>query len=264
MRFTHLLLIPILLGACRPQEGLTREEARQALEEIQIASTSQSLTASTVEIATDFTIGQAVEQAAERIRATVASQLPCADIELTGNTLTVEYGALGPCPPYRGQVLTGTHAITVTANDEQQVLVEHRFIELANGVVSVTGEASATWDLAKPSRHVVHDLLWTRLRDGKTGEASGDRTQRPLAGGLAEGFRVEGSHVWQAASGRWDLDIDQVEMRWVDPVPQAGTYTLDTPFDKTVSATFERKNEDTITVTLSGRRGDLSFDVTRR
>ena len=31
-----------------------------------------------------------------------------------------------------------------------------------------------------------------------------------------------------------------VEMRWVDPVPESGTYTLDTPSDKRITLDFER------------------------
>jgi hypothetical protein len=232
------------------------------MEEMKLESSSQALTGNTIEIATNFTIGAAVEQAADEIRATVESQLPCAKVTLVGNTLTIEYGALGTCPPYHGQVLTGTHSITVTANDQAAVRVDHDFMALSNGIVSVTGEAHVTWNLADPSRHVIHDLVWTRLSDRRKGEGSGDRIQRPLAGGLTEGFSVDGSQTWQGKSGQWDLDIDRVQMRWIDPVPQAGIYTLETPFDKTVSATFERKDADTIHVTISGSRGDYGFDVT--
>ena len=51
-----------------------------------------------------------------------ASQLPCAEVTITGATLTVEYGANGVCT-HRGQRYTGTHTVTVSRNDESDVVV---------------------------------------------------------------------------------------------------------------------------------------------
>ncbi len=52
----------------------------------------------------------------------------------------------------------------------------------------------------------------------------------------------------------WELDIQYSEMCWIDPVPQSGSYILDTPFDKTAEMVFERADEDTILVTVSSGR----------
>ena len=49
-------------------------------------------------------------------------------------------------------------------------------------------------------------------------------------------------------------------MRWIDPCPQSGTYTLGTPWEnKELSLSFERKNDHTITVTIES--GGKSFDL---
>jgi hypothetical protein len=50
-------------------------------------------------------------------------------------------------------------------------------------------------------------------------------------------------------------------MRWVDAVPQAGRYQLDTPFDKRVTLSFERAGATTINVTVAGPRKSFDFDV---
>jgi hypothetical protein len=84
-----------------------------------------------------------------------------------------------------------------------------------------------------------------------------------LEGGLAEGIVVDGSRSWSGERGTWDLAIDGVEMRWVDPVPQAGTYTLSTPFDKVVQISFDRADEDTIRVTVASGKRDFAFTVSR-
>ena len=63
------------------------------------------------------------------------------EIVLEDNTLTVEYGARPGNCVYRGHEYSGTHSITVARNDEGDVEVEHEWVELSNGVVSVSGNA---------------------------------------------------------------------------------------------------------------------------
>jgi hypothetical protein len=242
--------------------NLTREEAAQALDEAQMSSQAAALTSTSVEITTDFTIGMAVESAAAEIRTFVESQLPCAEVTLAGATLTIEYGARPGACTYRGHTFSGSHAVTVMRNDMSDVVVHHVWDELSNGLVTATGDATVTWSFANPSRRVVHEITWTRLSDGRTGTGSGDRLQQPLPEGLAVGFQEAGDREWRGERGTWHLDIDDVEMRWVDPVPQSGSYVLDTPFDKEVSMTFERESDRVIKVTIAGGNREFEFRVT--
>jgi hypothetical protein len=259
--------IPLLLSSlagCQPQDGLTADEAAQAKDEMQIGTASQALTSKSVEITTHFTIGGAVEQAADELRQFYQSQWACADVQLSGHTLTVEYGAHGVCPFNSYQQITGTHTVTITKNDASEVIVDHQWTNLSNGVVEVSGTAHVTWNKTDPSRRVQHDLTWTRIADGRTGEGTGDIVQKPLAnGGIAEGFTEDGSRSWTGRRGHWDLAIDQLELHWEDPLPRAGSLTLETPFDKTVSMSFALVRTGTIRVTLVGPRGGtFSFNVT--
>ena len=244
------------------QAGFTAREAREAVEESTVSAQASALMASSVEISTDFTIGEAVQNAAMQIRDTVAANLPCAEITLEDAMLTIEYGAYPEenCV-HNGRTLSGTHSIHVAANEELEVLVEHTWDQLENGVVSVSGQADVTWSLEDRTRHVQHELTWTRLRDGRMGVGSGDRLQAALDGKLAEGITVDGERAWEGESGRWSLDIDGIEARWRDPVPQAGSYTLDTPFDKSLTLRFERVDEDSIAVTAEGPRRSFDFTV---
>jgi hypothetical protein len=262
-RSTCLISSLALIGlvACQRQQGLTGAEAAQASEELQIDTQSQALTTNTVELSTNFTIGGAVEKAATELGAFIQSQLACADVSVSGHTLTVQYGVTGTCL-FNGLSFHGTHEITISKNDAADVVVDHVWTDLTNGKVEVSGTAEVTWSLKDTSRHVVHDLKWTRLSDGRTGEGRGDRTQRPLAnGGLKVGFSEDGHRSWDGKLGHWDLAINHLDMRWVDPLPQAGSVTLDTPFDKTVSAVFSRPKPTTIRITLEGPRGSLDVDV---
>lgn len=264
MHQRYWLATIVMLGAalmgCR-EESLTNEEAAEALGEAEVSGQASALTGATVEIATDFTIGEAVENAATHIRSLVESQLPCAEVTLAGATLTVRYGARPGVCVYKGQTLSGTHAITVMRNEMSEVVVRHVWTDLSNGRVEVDGNATVTWSFANPSRNVVHELTFHRISDGRMGTGSGNHTQRPLAGGLQVGFSVEGTHTWEGESGRWTLDTNQVEMRWIDPVPQAGSYVLDTPFDKTLSLSFARQAPTRIRVTIASGPKSFDFDV---
>lgn len=259
-------LLPGLLLAlvgCQRQGPLTSAEAQEALDEMQTDTTAQALTSNTVEITTQFTIGDAVEKAASDLRAFIESQLPCASVTASAHTLTVEYGVNGVCL-FHGQSFSGSHTVSITRNDNDQVIVDHTWKNLSNGKVEVDGTAKVTWDfndLKDLTRHVQHDLKWTRLSDGRTGEGTGDRVQKALGGDITTGFTEDGHRAWDGKRGHWDLDISNIEVRWVDPVPQAGSLTLDTPFDKTIAASFDRVNATTIKVTLQGPNRSFDFNV---
>lgn len=263
---TAVLAVPLLVLTGCPREkgeGLTRGEATQALEQASDAGQAEGLTSASIDIATNFTIGGAVKAGAEELRTFIDTQLPCAEVMLEDATLTVVYGAKPGVCTYRGHEFSGTHVISVERNADAEVAVHHEWIDLSNGVVSLDGSADVTWSAKDKTRRVQHSSQWQHLASGRTGVGSGDRTQSALDAGLSEGIRVDGERNWEGAKGRWNLAIDGVELRWTDPVPQAGSYTLTTPFDKTVSMLFERVDAGTIKVTVAGPRRDFSFNVSK-
>jgi hypothetical protein len=255
-------LVPAALTGC-PAQGMTLEEAGQALDEVGIEAQASALTNGTIEISTNFTIGQAVEAAAQELKTFVETQLPCADITLENSTLTIEYGAKPGNCVYRGQTYSGIHSITVSKNDEGEVIVDHVWDDMKNQTVAVTGTAQVTWSFKDPSRHVVHELEWTRLSDNRKGVGTGDEIQKPLPGGLIEGFSVNGERGWDGQSGSWDLAINNVEVRWQDPIPQAGFYTLTAPSGKTATLTFTRIDEDSIEAKFVTGKNEWVFVVNK-
>ena len=258
-----LLTVPFALSACPKEGALTAAEAQESLQQAAASTQAENLAAVSVDISTNFTIGGALQQAAGELRAFVSSQLPCAEVSLDGATLSVEYGVNPGNCVYRGHTFSGSSTITISKNDEHEVLVDHAWTNLSNGLVELDGTAHVTWNFSDATRHVVHDVTWTHLATGRTGHGTGDRTQSPLAGGISQGIQVDGSRTWSGQRGTWDLAIDGVQMRWSDPVPQAGTYSLHTPYDKTVSMTFARTDEDTIRVTVGGPKREFSFTVSK-
>ena len=270
MRVRTLLigLLPwtLVLAGCpkdEKEDPLTWAQAKEAVEESTLSDQATSLVNGTVEISTNFTIGQAVDAAAAELREFISTQLPCAEITLQNATLAIEYGANPGNCTYNGHTYSGTHSVTVSRNDDGDVEVHHTWDALSNTKISVSGTADVTWSLQDKSRNVVHELTWTRLSDGRQGTGSGNRTQSTLEGGILEGIRVNGSRTWEGKSGRWDTAINNVEMRWVDPVPQTGSYVLSTPFDKSLSMSFERVDEDSIKVTIASGDRSFSFNVNK-
>jgi len=264
MRSFFLLCGVFALNGCllrADSSAITASEASEALDEASVSSQASELTSASIDIATNFTIGEAAAQAAQDLQAFIVSQMPCADVTLSGATLTVVYGAKPGLCVYDGHTFSGTHAITITPTTDG-VEVDHTWTALSDGVVSVSGNAQVTWDAVNPSRHVVHDLSWTRVWDGRTGEGTADLTQTPLTGGVLVGFQESGTRTWDGQSGHWLLDVNDVQVRWADPVPQSGTYTLTTPSQKTATLGFSRVNDSTIQVDLTSGKSDYKFDVT--
>lgn len=263
---TAVLALPVLVLTGCPRDrddALTLGEATAALEQASDAGQAEGLTAASVDVSTSFTIGKAVDQAAVELETFIGAQLPCADVTLEDATLTVVYGAKRGNCSYRGHTFAGTHVIAIERNDATQVDVHHEWIGLSNGVVSLDGTADVTWNLADKTRRVRHTSQWKHSKSGRTGQGSGDRVQSLLPAGLSEGIQVDGERTWEGERGRWELTIDGVQMRWTDPVPQAGSYALTTPFDKSLSMAFHRVDDDTIQVMVSGPRRSFTFDVSK-
>ncbi|MFN7142831.1 MAG: hypothetical protein ACK4YP_03580 [Myxococcota bacterium] len=250
-----MLLFALL--AC--DHTLTNAEAREALEEAVASAKAEAVTGGVVELATGVTLGAAVEDAAEELRAFAASQVPCSTVTRVGATVTIDFGALEDACTWNGHTYAGVATVIVEANTDA-VEVTHLWEGLTNGEVTVDGGATVTWSDA--SRRVVHDVTWT---DGeRTVQAGGDRTQRLLDpdAGIAGGIVVDGERHWVTDGEGWDLAIEGVEMRGQDPVPQAGVYTVTTPAGKRAVLSFARLDDDTIEVTLTGTRRPQTFEVT--
>ncbi|MBK7826045.1 hypothetical protein [Nannocystis sp.] len=242
-------------------DQLSNIEMREALDEVVLEGQGQSVENEIIEITTDFTIGAGVAEAAAALRDAIASQIPCSTITADNDTLTIDFGVLGDECVYNGHTFAGVVTITIAHDPaSKQTTVDHSYQDLTNGVVTLNGSKLVTWTDA--ARHVVSDL--DVERDGKTAHTSSDRTQTLLdpAAGLLGGIEINGERDWDNDKGNWKLAIDGVELRWIDPVPQAGSYTLTTPKGKTAVLGFSRVDDDTIAVTLSGGRTDRVFHVT--
>ncbi len=235
----------------------TGAEVRQAMDEIALTGQAAGLENGIVEITTSFTIGDGVESILEEVRTFAESQVACSTIESPEpGKLVIDFGELGDLCQYRGKTYAGVVTVTWELSDDA-VIVKHDYAGITNGLVTLDGLATVTW--ADASRRVQTDFTFEN--DRTSIDVESDRTQT-LLGGLGDGIKVVGTRDWTSPRGTWSLDIDDVEMRAVDPVPQAGSYTLTTPQEHQLTLSFERLDENTIEVSITGGRDDVVFKVT--
>lgn len=262
MRRASPLALSFLLFACpEPSESVSAGDAQVALEQAALSAQADSLLSDTVELSTHFNIGQSLENAAEQLKDYISSQLPCASITRDRTTLAISYGAQsgGSCS-YHGHSVSGEHTLQVMRNADNEVSVHHQWNELSDGHLSISGDADVTWSRTARSRHVLHELTYRVLdgrEQGRTGTGRGDRTQTSIDGGV----RFEGERSWDGEQGHFALDIDAVEMRFVDPVPQSGTYSLTTPSGATLTLVFSRRDADSIGVEVRSAERSFAFVV---
>lgn len=240
--------------------GASDAELRMAVDESVATGQAEAVQQDIIEISTSFTLGDALASALANIQAFIASQSACAIVTPTGDHgLSIDFGGLEDDCTYKGRTYSGVLTIDVEITDGATI-VTHTATAFSNGKVTLDGTAIVTW--TAESRHVVTDLTFDR--EGRVTDIEGDRTQRLLDpdAGLAGGIIVDGTRDWHNDRGDFALTIEAVEMRPIDPVPQAGTYDLTLPSGNSATLEFTRIDADTIEVRIDGPRRDRVFHVT--
>ncbi len=248
-----LLLTPALLLPGCFDRTLTAAEEWQALTQAVESYQAEALTSDIIEISTDFTLGQAVEDAATELSDWLRSQIDCSTVTVVDATVTIDFGVLDDACEYNGKTYAGVASVELTDASVGSATVVHTWTGLTDGSITLDGGATVTWSGPDRSRRVVHEATWTN-DDGEQLIASGDRTQTLIDDPSGDGWaiQIDGTREWTHDGRRWTLDIEGVEARAQDPVPQAGAYVLTTPSWKTATLAFERVDADTIAVSLSG------------
>lgn len=246
------------LAACELAPA-SRTEMREAVVEVAELGDGLGVQDDIIELTTSFTLGQGVQAAAEEIRDFVRSQVPCSTVTIEPGQVSIDFGELEDACIYRGRTYAGVVTVEVELPGDG-ARVTHTYQGFTGGRVTMDGTAVVDWNDAV--RHVVTDMTFST--DDRTVELQSDRTQSftRCEGVDAVCVAVEGERHWQSPRGEWDMSIEGVEARSIDPVPEAGTYTVVSPEGREIAMSFSRVDEDTIQVDIEGGRRPVTFQVT--
>lgn len=247
------------LTGCVPAD-LSLSEMRAAVEETSLQGQGLAMENEILEITTSFTVGDAVSEIITEVQAFAESQVPCSTVEkVDARTLAFDFGTLDDECTYNGHTYAGRVEVGFDVNSGS-IAIDHTYTGLTNGEITLDGTAEVTW--TAEVRTVVTDLSFEGERG--TVQVRSDRSQSFIdpEAGLAGGIEVEGERHWGGSAGDWLLQIEGVEWRGVDPVPQAGSYLVLNPEGKEIEMSFSRVDDDTIAITLQSLRGDRIFHIT--
>lgn len=253
---SSLVLAPGCFG-----QLLSLEEMRAAIDGVVTMGQARQAVDDVVEISTSFTIGDGVEAIIEEVRAFLESQAPCSTVEIDpGRSLRIDFGELGDACTYRGRTYAGEVLYTFEVSGSD-VLVTHEYTDFRSEQVTINGRSDVVWGGGAREVTTDYEIVGTRA----TLQEHGTRVMRWIdeSQGLGGGVRIDGDSRWDGPLGVWDLNIDGVEARGQDPVPQAGAFELVTPRDILATLSFSRIDEDTIEVRLEGPRQERIYHVTR-
>ncbi len=248
------------LAACDFEKPATQAEMREAVVEVAELGDGVGAQAEIIELTTSFTLGQGVQATMEEIRDFVRSQVPCSTVTLEPGQLAIDFGDLGDACVYRGRTYAGVVTVSYEPH-EGGAQITHTYEDLTGGRVTMDGTAEVTW--TGNERHIVTDLDFVRDDDHHV-HVEADRTQtfRACEDAAAVCVHVEGTRQWTSPRGTWDLLIDDIEARSIDPVPESGRYEVTNPAGRVIEMGFSRLDEDTIAVDITGGRRDVTFEVT--
>lgn len=252
----RLATVPVLVcaAACQPLYA-TNTELRMAINDVVATGEAASLEDGVLEITTDFTLADGLDAIVAEVRAFLESQVPCSTVTaIDEHTLELDFGTIEDACAYRGRTFAGVVTVSYGRLGDT-IIVTHDYDGFTDGRTTIDGSANVAWQVN--ARRIEAEFAITGPRG--TFSVESERLQT----WFGDGIRVDGRREWHGPSGDTVLDILDVEMRAVDPVPQDGAYVLTTPRGREITMTFDRKDEDTITVTVSGGRRDRVFEVSR-
>lgn len=258
----------VFLVGCTVSDEMGVLEALDALGQVNRSAEGEQATQGVIEVSTDFTIGGAIEDAATTVADFWNSQLPCTTVTVTGPEVVVDYGTLDDACVWHGRTYAGVNTSEFVSVTLGSLEVDHNWNGFTDGDVVVDGDATVTWSGNDASWSVVTDHQFVSVADpSQTVVVHGDHVTTPLEEGVAwwdSGFRLDGMREWTVDGEPWTLEMAELELRMLDPAPQAGTIDLVAPSGKSLQIVYARVDEDTISATLVGiRGGDRVYHISR-
>lgn len=242
------------LAGCGVDSDVTVEDARAAVREFDASSRSDLTTAPLVEVSTDVTIGEAIEDALDDIASFWESQAPCTAVSLDATGITVDFGSLDDNCLFNGHTFAGLDHISFDNLLVGDLQVHHAVDQLTNGDVTLDGDADVTWQGDGEGRNVAIDYTIADFVDANLVEVTGEHTIARLDPALPVwdgGFTLDGTRSWTRGRATWSVDMDGLELLPTDAAPQAGDVVVTDPKGRELAITYGRLDGDTVTATVT-------------
>lgn len=250
-----IILALAALGALGCEEGLlTRDEARAALNEASLSTQIHGLV--TVVASSGREVGAGTrEETAQALHTWWSTEVLCGTAGVEGTTVTVLFDE-GGCP-WLDRTWTGQLSLEVTSSSGTERSMSVLFTDVGTGLLVVSGTMESQWDLAQDQGTISHSLVWSDGNNGRVGEGETSLTFAE-DGAVAE---IEGLRTWDGDTGAWSLTLDKAHIRGADPVPETGTYTVESPLTESLVLAFERASDRELEVAISGPGHTYHFTV---
>jgi hypothetical protein len=260
MRHTPLFAICVAaLAAACDTDDVRDDEMRSAVDEVVATGEAHGLESDLLELTTtddgEDPPSRDHHGLRDKMHALIASQIPCSTLTKVGeDTLVIDFGTLDDECTFRDRTWAGIVTISYATKGDA-IVATHDFDGITDGRVTIDGSATVT--RTGESRHIVTDFSFDGPEHGFT--ATSDRVQTPLADG--SGVHIDGTREWMREHGKVHVDIEGVEVRRGDSVPQAGSYEITREGGNVLTMSFTRADDENIVVTVDGPKGEKVFTV---
>lgn len=249
----------LFLACGTDDDFLTTEEVDAAIDSVVLIGQARQAIDDATAMSTAFTVGDGLAAAVDAVRTFVESEAPCANVDAgTAGQLTIDFGTVADACTYRGRQYAGGLVVGLEAAGGG-IAITHTYTNFSNGVVTIDGEADVAWNGGARAITAQYEL------DGTTRDLSVTENRTSLyrneSMGPAGGIEIEGERSWTGSLGSWEMQIENVEVRPVDPVPYAGRYSLVTPRDLPASMDFSRVDDTTIEMVFTGPKNQYTYRI---
>jgi hypothetical protein len=251
----------------------------EALDEMAWATRSQMITGELVALATVISPEQSLDKSAVELGTWVQSEWACANPTVDDEVVQLTLPDLSSGCRRRGETLSGEVAITIITNNEFSAEVEFKWNALTDGVVTVDGVAAVIWEHGKPWQTVTQNVdIYVNTTPEKVLTTEETFSVEPLQD--EQGMTLYGTRCWTTDNGTecatsdgqqaclseeidcWSLDFMELEILWMEPIPQEGVHTFVNAQDEHYTFAYDRESEHMVKVTASDGSENYFFEVT--
>jgi hypothetical protein len=269
---------------------LTLQEARVAVDQVNLSTRGDASVAELVEVSTDFNPEDPARVIEQDLTAYWMDRSECVEVSREGQQIVVDFGTLNDACGFEDNQYAGVDTITIGRDaqscawcpmPDDQIGARHELAGFTNGKVTVDGLVDSAFLLEEPDDgglfddpfgqqeagiDVIVDYTLSRFNGEASLDIQGEHTITPLMTDqpfLLGGFQLDGTRNWETQAGTYLLELNNLEVMANAPAPHAGSIDLTDPEGRELKIRYDRVDDNTISARITGEQGeDFTFYVT--